>query len=121
MTYSKEILDLNPELKVANIPASKYKNVRAEAAGLTFQSGHEATEISKLILAEECKAIFGLRLQVRFPLLGGVVYVADATYLELRDGKLVPVVVDAKGVKTPAYRNKKKQFKATYGIEITEI
>ena len=55
MTYSDDVLKLNPELaKLAESkPASKYHNVRTEAKGLRFQSGHEAAEMGKLIIAEK--------------------------------------------------------------------
>jgi len=121
MTYSEDVLRLNPELIQATVPASKYKNVRAEAKGLRFQSGHEASEIGKLIIAEEHHLIFGLRLQYPFPLQGGNKYIADAVYLELVNGRLEIVVADAKGFKTKEYKIKKKLFKEMYGIEIREM
>jgi hypothetical protein len=80
-SMSADVLALNPELRQASgtgNSASKYHNAKAEAHGMTFASGHEAAVISGLILAEQQHKIFGLRLQVRFPLQGGVVYVADA-------------------------------------------
>ncbi len=103
-------------------PASKYGNVRETAKGLRFQSGYEAEEIGKLVLADERHSnVFGLRLQVKFPLPGNNSYVADATYMTIEYGCLVPVVLDAKGVKTDVYKIKKKLFEETYGIKITEI
>jgi hypothetical protein len=120
-SMSADVLALNPELRQASgtgNSASKYHNAKAEAHGMTFASGHEAAVISGLILAEQQHKIFGLRLQVRFPLQGGVVYVADATYL---DEHLVGHVVDAKGFRNRAYINKAKQFKAQYGRTIEEL
>ena len=78
MTYSDEVLKLNPELATTlqTVPASKYHNAQAEANGMRFQSGKEAIEIGKLILAEKHKAIFALRLQVKFPLQGNNSYTA---------------------------------------------
>ena len=118
--FSPDVLALNPQLKneVATVTPSKYHNARAESKGMTFQSGHEASVISSLVLLEERKLIFALRLQVRFPLAGSTVYVADACYL---DDKLEPHIIDAKGVRTPEYRLKKKLFKEKYHKEIEEV
>lgn len=106
----------------APIPASKYKNVRTEAKGLRFQSGHEATEIGKLIVLDEKHIVFGLRLQVKFPLPGGNSYVADAVYLEFdeRIGQLVIRVVDAKPLnfQTKEFKIKAKLFAEKYGQDI---
>ena len=113
----------------APISASKYKNARTEANGMTFQSGKEAAGVAELILLEEQHQIFALRLQVRFPLPGKTTYVADAVYLEtvLDDPysvkkpeakKLVVKVVDFKGYATPEFKLKAKLFRATYGQEI---
>ena len=113
LSVSTDVLKLNPELEkeLSTVPASKYRNVRAEAKGLRFQSGHEASEVGKLILLDERHGVFGLRLQVKFPLAGGNSYTADAVYL---DDKLNVHVVDAKGVKTKEYRIKKKLFEERY-------
>ena len=119
MTYSKDVLALNPQLvgEVA-VPASKYRNARAEMRGYAFQSGKEAARAGELMMLEEAKQIFGLRFQVRFPLAGGIVYVADFVYL---DDKLTPHIEDAKGFRTREYRNKKKLFREKYGKEIEEV
>ncbi len=123
MAYSKEVLDLNPQLRgvidTATETPSKYHNCRAEAKGMTFQSGHEAAGVTSLILADEHhQGVFALRLQVRFPLPGKAVYVADAVYA---DDALQVHVVDFKGFKTPEYRLKKKLFKEAYGKDIEEL
>jgi hypothetical protein len=119
--FSQDIIRLNPGLKEdlgkAVPTASKYHNARTEAAGMTFQSGHEAAGVNDLILLEEQKQIFALRLQVRFPLPGGIAYIADAVYL---DDRLMVHIVDFKGFKTPVYRIKKKLFRDRYGRDIEE-
>jgi len=117
MTYSDDVIRLNPELakEVATVPASKYHNAKAEAKGFRFQSGHEAVEMGKLILLDEKHLIFGLRLQVKFPLAGGNSWTADAVYL---DDNLQVHVVDAKGVLTKEFKIKAKLFKEQYGQEI---
>ena len=122
MTYSEDFLRLNPELKqqVDTKPASKYHNAQAEAHGMRFQSGKEAAGVSQLILMEQQRMIFALRLQVRFPIGANIVYIADAVYLELKDGLLTPVVMDFKGYSTAEYKLKKKLFKEKYGKEIEE-
>ena len=119
MTYSEDVKKLNPELgqQVATVPASKYGNAQTEAHGMSFQSGKEAAGVSQLILLEKQKMIFALRLQVRFPLAGGIIYVADAVYL---DEKLEPHILDFKGYSTKEYLLKKKLFKEKYGKEIEE-
>ncbi len=105
--------------KVASQPASKYHNVRAEFRGMRFQSGHEVEVVSKLMMLEDRRqGVFGLRLQVRFPLPNDEVYVSDGTYL---DEHIQGHVFDAKGMRTRDYLRKKKLFKATYGKEIEEL
>ena len=118
MTYSKDVLRLNPELVVSSTPASKYHNAKTEASGMTFQSGHEAAGVGNLILLEAQHEIFALRLQVRFPLSEKITYVSDAVYL---DNELQPHIVDFKGFKTPEFKLKKKLFKSVYGQEIEEL
>lgn len=129
---SEEFLEMNAaqiqELAPA-VPASKYHNARTEYSGMTFQSGREARRAAELVLLEQHRKIFGLRFQVRFPLPGGIVYVADATYLEVVDGHLVGVVEDTKGwdekkkkfMVTDSFRMKSKMFFETYGIRIREV
>ena len=112
----------NPELaaliETPAVSASKYHNARTESKGMSFQSGHEAAGVSNLIIQEDMRAIFALRLQVRFPLPGDTVYVADAVYLD----KFLEVhVVDFKGFLTKEYQLKKKLFRETYGQEIEEL
>ena len=118
---SQDVLDRNPELKdyiQSAKPASKYGNARTIAKGLKFQSGKEANEISKLITLDEKHEIFGLRLQVKFPLPGGNSYIADAVYID----KYMNIhIVDVKGYSTKEFRIKAKAFKAEYGHVIELI
>lgn len=126
--FSEDVRRLNPGLEeeLTTVPASKYHNARTEGKGLRFQSGHEAAEISKLILLDERHQIFSLRLQVAFPLPGKMIYRADAVYL---DEKLKVHVVDAKAwdiktkkfLETPEFKIKRELFKERYGIQIEEI
>jgi hypothetical protein len=96
---------------------SKYKNIRTELNGRTYASGKEAKRAQDLQLMEKAGEIFNLGYQVKFPLFGGVSYVADFVYL---DDILQPVIEDSKGTRTREYINKAKQFKAKYGIAIRE-
>lgn len=117
---SPDVLALNPELgRVARtVPASKYHNARAEVKGMRFQSGREASGVASLILLEDQKKIFSLRLQVRFPLHAGLIYTVDAVYL---DEKLKVHVIDFKGFSTKEYRLKKKLFFEKYNQKIEEV
>lgn len=117
--YSEDVMKLNPQLKgdTATVPASKYHNVPAEAAGMRFQSGKEAAGVANLILLEKQKLIFALRLQVRFPLQAKITYIADAVYL---DGSLQVHIIDFKGFVTREYKIKRRLFKDKYCVDIEE-
>ncbi len=96
----------------------KYKNVRTFAVDRTFASGREEVRAGELNLLLRAGEIFCLNFQVRFPLPGKTVYIADFVYL---DKQLEPVIEDAKGIKTPVYKLKKRQFAERYGKEIEEV
>lgn len=86
-----------------------------------FDSTREFDRWGELQLLERAGRISDLSRQDRYPLHGpnGVKladYVADFTYQE--DGQIV--IEDAKGVRTPMYRLKRKWVKAEYGIDIRE-
>lgn len=99
---------------------SKYGAKRTEVDGVVFASRGEARRYRDLTLAQAAGAIAGLELQVRYPLVVNGVkiadYVCDFRYTE--GGR--QVVEDFKGVRTPAYRLKKKLVKALYDIDILE-
>ncbi len=121
LNIDEVMLKRNPELAAmvkCQLPASKYHNAKSEAAGMTFHSGREAVRIGELILLEERHEIFGLRLQVRFPVASKITYIADAVYL---DEKLQVHVEDAKGILTKEYRIKKKLFEERYKVKIMEV
>lgn len=104
-------------------PRAKFKNIRQEKDGQTFDSKWELEQFERLKLREAAGEIRDLRRQVSFPLMVGDTligaYVADAVYVEVSDGR--KVVEDAKGCKTPLYRWKARHFKAQYGFAITEV
>ncbi len=123
---SSDVRSLNPELALTpkTETPSKYKNIRTEFGGMRFQSGHEASVVGGLVLAERHhQGVFALRLQVRFPLAGGVIYTADAVYL---DEELDAHIIDAKAwdvktgkfLLTSEFKLKAKLFKTRYGKEI---
>jgi hypothetical protein len=89
-----------------------------EADGYVFASAREAKRYGELKLQYAAREIAALRLQVPFPLPGGIVYIADFVYYDLRDKRWV--VEDVKGVRTKEYQLKKKLMREI-GIEIDEV
>jgi hypothetical protein len=106
---------------------SKYRSTRTEAtiAGVTvhFDSRREEIVYAELSLQEKAGEIILLSRQPRFRLVvQGILvctYVADAQYFSLVEDRMV--VVDAKGVRTRAYRIKAKLFQALTGYPINEV
>lgn len=105
---------------------SKYGNKRTIVDGISFSSKREAKRYCELKLLEKCGKISNLRCQARYPLVvKGVkicTYVADFVYHDILTSDIgIRVVEDVKGVKTPAYKLKKKLMLAVYSIEIVEV
>ena len=102
---------------------SKYGAVKTEVDGIKFDSKHEALRYQELRLLEQAGEITNLRLQVPFELIPKskygmpIRYIADFTYNDL-NGQLI--VEDAKGVKTPVYRLKRRMMAEIYNIDIKE-
>ena len=102
---------------------SKYVAVKTEVDGIKFDSKREASRYQELRLLEQAGEIINLRLQVPFELIPKskygmpIRYIADFTYND-RNGQLI--VEDAKGVKTPVYRLKRRMMAEIYNIEIKE-
>jgi len=100
---------------------NKYRNTPTEVDGIKFDSKAEARRYSELMLMMAAGEIGEVVLQPRFVIsINGTkicTYVGDFEYH--RRG--VRVIEDVKGVKTPAYRIKKKLMKAVHGIDIEEI
>jgi uncharacterized protein DUF1064 len=112
-------------------PRRKYHNTITEVDGIRFDSLREARRYAELRLLERAGEIVGLELQPAFPLYAPVMkgnvitgrvcvgsYVGDFRYREA-NGRVV--VEDAKGVRTPLYRLKRKIVEAQYGIRIQEV
>lgn len=101
----------------------KFNAKKVEIDGIVFDSGLEAKRYQKLKLLERSGEIRELDIHVpyRLEVNGEHIcdYEADFVYIRVSDG--FKVVEDAKGVKTPVYRLKKKLMKAIYGIEIVEV
>lgn len=101
---------------------SKYRNLKTEVNGITFDSKKEAKRYQELKLLERAKVISDLRLQVPYVLFpksqyGRVVkYIADFVYIE--NGQ--EIVEDCKGMRTDVYKLKKRLMAEKYGIVIKE-
>lgn len=102
----------------------KYHNRKAVYNGIKFDSIRERDRYCELLLLQRSGEIRDLKLQVPFVLIEkqpgerAVKYIADFTYLD-RNGDLV--VEDAKGVRTDAYRIKRKLMLERHGIRIREV
>ncbi len=104
---------------------NKYRNIRTEYQGITFDSKKEARRYAELLLLLRANEIHSLELQPRYDLIiNGVkcgFYRGDFRYLDRND---VLHVEDAKGgqaTATAVYRLKKRLVKAIYNIDITEV
>ncbi len=102
----------------------KYRARRCVVDGITFPSMREARRYRALRLLEQAGQILNLQLQPVFELHapGGqrvCRYVADFRYIVASTGETV--TEDAKGMKTPVYRLKKKWLLAEHGITVQEV
>ena len=124
------LLQYNPDLKRCNqgllntrllnesTKPTKYRNIRTEYAGRTFDSKKEAARAQELDLLKQAGEVLAWFPQVTFALGAGINYRADFVVI----GKDWTVTVeDVKGIKTKEYRIKKKLFREKYGKDITEI
>jgi len=110
--------------------SNKYGNRKTEVDGILFDSAKEARRYGELDLMLKAGEIRDLQLQVPFELIPAqkdergkireraVHYVADFVYYD-QDGNLV--VEDAKGMRTDAYKLKKKMMLYFKGIQIKEV
>ena len=101
---------------------NKYKAVKTEVDGITFDSKREAARYMELVLMQRAGEISHLELQPAFECrIDGkkiCTYKADFRYFTAKEC----VVEDVKGVKTPVYRLKKKLVEALYpGVKIQEV
>ena len=109
----------------------KYRNVKTEIDGITFDSKREAERWCELKLLEKAGEIHSLKRQVSFLLIpdqkvnGKIVeravrYYADFVYFT-KDN--LPVVEDVKSeaTKTAVYKIKRKLMRWKFGIVIQEV
>jgi len=101
---------------------NKYRAVKTEVDGITFDSKREAARYMELVLLERAGEISHLELQPSFVcMVNGhkiCTYKADFRYFSASNS----IVEDVKGMKTPVYRLKKKLVEALYpGVKIQEI
>lgn len=95
---------------------SKFKNIRCQAHdGKNFASRLERDYYEQLLLRWKAGEVLWFVRQPSFDLEGGVVYRADfLVVLASRDVE----VIDTKGCLTQESKNKIKQLKARYGIDV---
>lgn len=101
----------------------KYGNKKVYRHGLHFDSILEADKYTELLPLQNA-GLVTIETQVNFPLAvnGKVVCTYRADFvLKWQDGTERWEVLDAKGVRTEAYRIKYKLFYALYGVEIQEM
>lgn len=102
---------------------SKYHAKKTTVNGIVFDSKKEALRYAELLMLESAGAIQNLRRQVPYELIPkqkgerACHYVADFIY----DENGGTVVEDVKGVRTDAYKIKRKLMLWRYGIRIREI
>lgn len=99
---------------------NKFGAKKTRCDGIVFDSAGEAKRYLVLKMLLRSNYISDLKLQPKFDLIVNdqkiCTYKADFAYNE--NGQFV--VEDFKGVKTSAYKLKKKLMKALYGIDIKE-
>lgn len=112
---------------------SKYGNRKVEIDGLRFDSKHEYYRWVELKYMERAGMIYGLSRQVPFVLIpkqkdenGKVIerevrYIADFTYRNKIDNRLVVEDAKSEATKTDVYKIKKKLMLYRHGIRIQEV
>lgn len=102
---------------------NKFKAIRTEIDGITFDSKAEARRYAALQILQRAGEIHSLKCQVPYPLkvngepIGK--YICDFEYVDLRSGKTV--VEDVKSPATanlPLFKWKRKHVKAQYGVDV---
>jgi hypothetical protein len=108
----------------------KYGAIKTTLDGHTFDSRAEANYYAQLKLLQKAGEICTIQLQPRYEIIESykhpetgkkvqpTYYVADFL-VAYSDGRTE--VVDVKGVKTEAYKIKKKLFESKYGKAIREV
>lgn len=101
---------------------SKFKNIRCQAAdGTNFASCLERDYYNQLLLRWKAGDVLWFTRQVPFWLEGGVKFVVDFMVIEPGTPEVsTPGIrfVDTTGVLTQTKKNKLKQLKSRYGIDV---
>lgn len=99
----------------------KYRNKPTTVDGIRFDSKHEARRFQVLQLMQKTGEVRWFTRQVPFWLEGGVKFVVDwlVVYADERGVQLEDT--KSKGTMTQVYINKKKQLRARYGLEVSEV
>lgn len=104
---------------------NKYHARKTMLDGIVFDSKKEAERYAYLNMLQKAGRIRDLRRQVEYELfpkhdgLRAIKYYADFVYTEADTGRIV--VEDAKGVRTPEYKLKKRIMLERFNIEIHEV
>jgi hypothetical protein len=97
---------------------NKYRNIKTEVDGMTFDSKAEARRYNELKLLKRAGKIRWFSCQPSFMLHGGIRYRPDFI---VSDGTTI-WVEDVKGVETQAFKLKQKLWNALYdGLELRVI
>lgn len=110
---------------IAKDKPSKYRSVKTQVDGISFDSKKEAKRYSELRLLERAGEISNLELQPRYEIVVNGIYIgryrADFRFINSRDGKTTIEDVKSKATKTEAYKLRKKIVEAIYGISVNEV
>lgn len=120
--YQEHLAKMRGDPPAPPAKAHKYRAQRVTIDGHVFPSKWEGQCYTELRWQYLAGLITEPLLQVRFALglhYGRMrFYVADLVHVDLATGMLV--VTEAKGYRTPTYKQKKPVFEALYGIPICE-
>lgn len=103
---------------------SKYGNRKTVVDGIVFDSQKEAQRYRELLLLERAGKISYLDRQTKFTLIPAQREPSTEMYKRGRNkGKEKPgkLLEDTKGVRTEAYKIKRKLMLERYGIQIREV
>jgi Protein of unknown function (DUF1064) len=125
-----------PRVQRPVVTRSKYRAIRTEVNGFTFDSRAEARRYQELLALGALGEIRNLELQPKFPIvirqgffdIPIATYVADFRYEERKPRDPADWcdvwcdrIEDVKGMPTPVYRLKKKLVEALHAVKIREI
>lgn len=98
---------------------SKFRNIRCKSRdGKNFASQIERDYYEQLLLRWEAGDVLWFIRQPRFDLEGGVEYRGDFLVVSALNAQTKVEVIDTKGHQTPDSKNKIKQLKTRYDIDV---